>query len=77
MTESDFDNMRMTVPELCRMAEELGYNEEPRQLQHNNGAYVSSLCHFLEDNPGAMEVLVEWARDNYAEEDEEESDEDE
>lgn len=60
--------------DLCRLVEEIGYRQPPHQLQNNDGSYVSSLLHFFDDNPGAMECLVEWVADNHAEEDEDESD---
>lgn len=60
-----------------------------RQLQFNNGAHVSSILEFMADNPGLVEVMVEWVEDNYADQieddehydgprddDEEETDED-
>lgn len=64
--------------DLCKMAEMLGYKQTGRyainQLQCNNGAFVSSLLHFFEDNPGAMEAVQEWVLKNSDLEDEEDSD---
>ena len=49
---------------LCELAEILGYRQTGRfainQLQCANGAFVSSLCHFFDDNPGAMEAVRDW-----------------
>lgn len=42
-----------------------------KQLQFNNGAYVSSITDFMEDNPGVVEVMVDWIKDNYSSEIEE------
>lgn len=74
------ENMRMRKSEdLCKLAEMLGYRSEPYQLQCNNGAYVSSLLHFLDDNPGALEAIQNWILENEAawdiEEDEDEEEE--
>ncbi len=77
MNRVEIENFNMRRSEdLCKLVEEVGYNEEPRQLQCRNGAHVSSLLHFFDDNPGAMVAVVNWIADNHAEEyDEEEEDE--
>lgn len=55
--------------DLCKMAELMGYKDSGRfainQLQCNNGAFVSSLLRFFEDNPGAVEAVHEFVRKNY------------
>lgn len=55
--------------DLCKMAELMGYKDSGRfainQLQCNNGAFVSSLLRFFEDNPGAVEAVHEWVRKFY------------
>jgi len=78
MNRKEIERFRVRKSEdICKLIEELGYNDQPRQLQCSNGAHVSSLLHFLDDNPGLMEVMVEWIADNHAEEDNEECEEDE
>ncbi len=55
--------------DLCKMAELMGYKDTGRfainQLQLRNGAFVSSLIRFFEDNPGLIETIHEWVRQNY------------
>jgi len=79
MNRSEVEKMNLRrSDDLCKLVEGLGYNTEPRQLQCNNGAYVSSLLHFFDDNPGAMEALQEWVLENSdLEEGEEEEDDEE
>lgn len=59
------ENMRLQKSEdLCKLVELIGYRQKGRfainQLQCNNGAYVSSLTHFFDDNPGAMEAIAQF-----------------
>lgn len=81
-TRKSIENLRINKSDdLCKMAEDLGYKRPWGQLQCNNGAFVSSLLDFLDDNPGAMEAIQEWALENCdlfeetEEEDEEECEE--
>lgn len=76
-TKNEIEKIQLrNTKDLCKIVELIGYNQEPRQLQCSNGAYVSSLIHFFDDNPGAMECLQNWILENHAEKDEDE-DEDE
>lgn len=61
------ENLQLRSSEdLCKLAEMLGYKRGwGDQLQCRNGAFVSSLLDFFDDNPGAMEALVEWVMDNH------------
>lgn len=52
--------------DLCKLAELLGYKGYPNQLACSNGAYVSSLLHFFEDNPGCVEAIHDWVRNTFA-----------
>jgi hypothetical protein len=64
-TRKSIENLRIRKSDdLCKMAEDLGYKRPWGQLQCNNGAFVSSLLDFLDDNPGAMEAIQEWALKN-------------
>lgn len=45
---------------LAAMARLLGYREQWGQLQFNNGATASDLFAFFDDNPGAVEAVVNW-----------------
>lgn len=56
---------------LAALCEKLGYGKDIKQLQFNNGVYVSSITDFLDDNPGAIEALVEFMMDHHASESEE------
>lgn len=61
------EDMRLrTSADLCKLAEELGYGGFPQQLQCSNGAFVSSLMNFFDDNPGAMEAIQNWILENAA-----------
>jgi hypothetical protein len=76
MNRKKIENFNLRRSEdLCKLVEELDYRKDPKQLQCNNGAYVSSLLHFFDDNPGAMEAVREWAADNHSEEYEEDESE--
>ena len=69
--KNEVENMRFRKSDdLCKMAETLGYNGGIQQLQCNNGAYVSSLLNFFDDNPGAMEAVRDWALENLGLDDE-------
>lgn len=50
------------------LVERLTGNPAIKQLQFDNGAYVSSILEFMEDNPGLVDAMVEWIVDNYEEE---------
>lgn len=50
---------------LCKLAELIGYNQgHLSQLQCNNGAFVSSLLAFFDDNPGAIEAVQEFVAES-------------
>jgi hypothetical protein len=82
-TKSEVEDVQLRRSEdLCKLAEMLGYRRSFGQLQCSNGAYVSSLLDFFDDNPGAMEALHEWVVDHIdayelPEDDEEEEDDSE
>lgn len=81
-TKREIENLRLrSSDDLCELAETLGYRGAVDQLQCRNGAYVSSLLAFFDDNPGAMWEVLEWVLENSPEvedeEDEEEEDEEE
>lgn len=60
--------------DLVKLAADLGYDTYPQQLICNNGAAVSGLLNFFDDNPGAMQAVMDWVNDNY---DEDECDDEE
>ena len=59
-TRKEIENTRQNSKSLAKMAESLGYNASWGQLQYDNGAFVSHLTDFLDDNPGACAAIVEW-----------------
>lgn len=81
-TKNDVENLRLrSSDDLCRLAEMIGYGKGRfQQLACSNGAYVSSLLKFFDDNPGAMEAVQEFILNNIesyeVDEDEEECDDD-
>ena len=64
--------------DLCKIAELLGYKDTGRfainQLQCENGAFVSSLLRFLDDNPGCMKAIQDWILNKYFDDDNSEED---
>lgn len=81
MSRQDVINLHLRKSDdLCKLVESLdmGYNGYPQQLQCRNGAFVSSLMNFFDDNPGAMETVREWILNHLdlPEEEEEEEGED-
>lgn len=54
-----------TADDLCKIAEILGYRRRTGgQLTCRNGAQVTSLIDFLNDNPGLIEAMMNWTFDN-------------
>lgn len=49
---------------LCRYVRTLGYKDDFNQLQLSSDACVGDLLLFLEDNPGAIEAMLDWVDDN-------------
>lgn len=64
------------VSNLCKLVRQLGY-EDPFSNGHlTNGGTLGDLMCFLEDNPGAIESVVEWIKNNHDEEEEDIDDDD-
>lgn len=67
-----------TADDLCKIAEILGYRRRTGgQLTCRNGAQVTSLIDFLNDNPGLIEAMMNWTFDNVILEDDDDDDDDE
>jgi hypothetical protein len=67
------------IRNLARLAKGLGY-EDPLNFGQFDGACYGDLIALLEDNPGLVEVMMEWLEENFEselEESEESSDLDE
>ena len=54
---------RRGVERLCQLAGDLGYRGPHHSVQLTSTACVGNLVMFLEDNPGAIEAIVNWVRD--------------
>jgi hypothetical protein len=50
------------VENFAKICEKLGY--KGRQLLFSNGAAVTSITDFLEDNPGCLETMYTWIAEN-------------
>ena len=59
---------RRGVERLCQLAGDLGYRDPYHSMQLTSTACVGNLIMFLEDNPGAIEAIVNWVRDNNSKE---------
>lgn len=71
MTRQEIENTRRTVNGLCGLARKLDYKDPLYQLTNSDGTCVGDLLIFFEDNPGAVEAVIEWAADTFgADEDE-------
>lgn len=49
---------------LCMIANALGYKDVMGFGSLPNGAHVGDFMEFLSDNPGAVEAIHEWIREN-------------
>lgn len=49
---------------LCRIARAVGYRDPFNQGSLSNGGQSGDLMVFFEDNPGAIEAVIDWIRDN-------------
>ena len=73
----EIEDTRLTVEGLCQMARKLGYKDPASQLINSDGSVVGDFLYFLEDNPGAIEAIVEWVLQNHDLDDDEENEEEE
>ena len=63
MRKSEIEDARMrTSADLAAVVEQLGYRGN--QLQFSNGAFVTSITDFFDDNPGALGAVQEWILEN-------------
>ncbi len=60
-TRKELEELSSNTEGLAKMAELLGYRDRNGQLTLRNGAHLSSLADFFDDNPGAAEAVIEWA----------------
>lgn len=57
------------VKNLARLCRLIGYKDNTYFGQFENGCY-GDLIHFLEDNNGAVEAIVEFIKENFSENEE-------
>ena len=64
-TRKEIENIRPdeSTEGLALMARKLGYRSRFGQLPFDNGASVSDLMDFFDDNPGAVAAVIEWVLD--------------
>jgi hypothetical protein len=48
------------VKNLCRIVRALGYKDDMYRMQLDVGCALGDLLEFLQDNPGAIEALIDW-----------------
>lgn len=60
VTTKDVENCKHTYQDLALLARKLGYKRDWGQLDLGNGATASDLFDFFEDNPGAIEAVLNW-----------------
>lgn len=78
LSRKDLDEARPNSNGLIKIAGLMGYDTYPQQLITENGYAVSGLLNFLDDNPGAVEAVLEWIEEFYGNElDDSEDDEEE
>ncbi len=65
------ENFKCDISGLEQLSDALGYKETSFHLQMSKGDRVidlQSVLNFLEDNPGAIEAVFQWAEDNFSNE---------
>ena len=65
----DQENLHRTengegVNNLCKLVDLMGYTDNYRYGQLANGSSHGNLLSFLSDNPGAIEALHRWIKEN-------------
>jgi hypothetical protein len=63
------------IRNLARLAKGLGY-EDPMNLGYFDGACYGDLIYLLEDNPGLVEVMLDWLEENFESELDDDSEDD-
>lgn len=63
------------IKNLARLCSGLGYTDEMHFGLFEGGCCYGDLINFLENNPGAVEAMLEWIEENYESELESDSDE--
>lgn len=59
---------RRGVVKLCKLAAALGYKDPLYYGQLERGATLGDLLCFLEDNPGVIEAVVDWIKEQNVDE---------
>lgn len=53
------------IEDLCEISEKLGYHGLVKKITLKNGASVTSLLNFLENNPELVETIYIWIEKKY------------
>lgn len=51
------------VQNICKLARAIGYKDPTYFGQLGRDCYIGDLINFFEDNPGAIQAVVEWVGD--------------
>jgi hypothetical protein len=66
----DYTEGERGVKSLAKIAMDLGYKDTMSYGKYDNGACVGDLLAFLGDNPGVIEAVHDWIRNNMGSADE-------
>ena len=65
------EDFKLDMAGLEMLADSLGYKEKTMHLKmlvKRNVIDIQSVLNFLEDNPGAVQAVFQWAEENYSSE---------
>lgn len=77
MNRNKILDTRNTVKGLCKLANELDYHDPFGYGRLDNDCCLGDLLEFFEDNPGAVDAVIEWVAEFYGSDEEEEEEEEE
>lgn len=60
ITTTEVEDTKHTIEGFALVCRKLGYKSEFGQLDFGNGTTASDVFEFFEDNPGAIEALLNW-----------------
>ena len=60
ITLEEVEGTKHTTEALALVCQKIGYKSSFAQLSFNNGATASDLFEFFDDNPGAIEAVLNW-----------------
>lgn len=77
MTKSEILDTKETVVGICELARKLNYHDSLRFGSLDSQNCLGDLVEFLNDNPGAINAMIEWTADAYGTDEEEDDEEEE